>query len=479
MVDPRSVTTAHLEAVMIRTRFLVLVTILAALFALVVQGGATAVAEPTASAGQALVLRVVAPGAARVGTLSGGYDLLEARSGSDYFVLGDTATIAALQAQGYRVRIERTLAALPRSTSTTKSALQPDGTVSAAAAASYGTFYGGYHTVDAQLQHLRDVAAAYPTLTTLVDYGDSWRKTKGLSGYDLLAICITKLNAGDCARVTTAPKPRSVVVSAIHSRELATAEITWNWIDYLTQGYGTDPAITALLDTTEIWVIPVLNPDGRKIVESGGTSPYYQRKNADTNRGSCANPPTSTNQYGVDLNRNATFHWGGVGSSSSACSQTYKGVSAASEPETQAAQGLFNSLFADNRGSAITDAAPTTTTGTFMTYHSYAGLVLYPWGDNNSLAPNGTKLRALAQRLAGFNGYTYGQGGNVLYQTSGTTDDDLYGRLGVAAFTTELGAAGTSCDGFMPPFSCVASRFWPQEKQSLMVLAQAAAGPYR
>src|SRR4051794_12060743 len=462
---------------MIRTRFLVLGALVAGLLALVLQGAATAVAVPTpSSSAPALVLRVLAPSSSQVSLLSSRYDLLEARTGGDYFVLGDQSTLKALRAQGFRARTERTLAPLPKATAGTKSALQADGTLAAAA---YGTFYGGYHTVDAQLQHLRDVAAAYPSLATVVDYGDSWRKAQGLSGYDLLAICITKLNAGDCARSTSAPKPRSVVVSAIHARELATAEITWNWIDYLTAGYGTDATITNLLNTTELWVIPVLNPDGRKIVESGGSSPYYQRKNANNTRGSCSNPPTASNQYGIDLNRNATFHWGGVGSSSSACSQTYRGVSAASEPETQAAQGLFNSLFADRRGTAITDAAPATTTGTFMTYHSYAGLVLYPWGDNNSLAPNGTKLRALALKLAAFNGYTAGQGGNVLYQTTGTTDDDLYGRLGVAAFTTELGASGTSCDGFMPPYSCVASRFWPQERQSLITLAQAAAGPYK
>ena len=462
---------------MIRTRFLVLGALLAALFAMVLQGAATAVAVPTPNPNaQALVLRVIGPSSSQVAALSNSYDLLEARTGGDYFVLGDSSTLKALRAQGYRARTERTLAPLPRATGTTKSGLQADGTISAAA---YATFYGGYHTVDAQLQHLRDVAAANPTLTTLVDYGDSWRKTRGLSGYDLLAICITKLNAGDCARSTSAPKPRSVVVSAIHARELATAEISWNWIDYLVAGYGTDATITSLLNTTEIWVIPVLNPDGRKIVEGGGNSPYYQRKNANNTRGSCSNPPTASNQFGVDMNRNATFHWGGVGSSSSACSQTYKGLSAASEPETAAQQGLFNSLFADRRGTAITDAAPATTTGTFMTYHSYAGLVLYPWGDNNSLAPNGAKLRTLAQRMASFNGYTAGQGGNVLYQTTGTTDDDIYGRLGVAAFTTELGAAGTSCDGFMPPYSCVGSRFWPQERQSLIALAQAAAGPYR
>jgi carboxypeptidase T len=458
----------------IRTRFLLLALALVLLTALAAPRAVAAATPGEAAA--ALVLRVVHPSSTQLAALSANYDLLEARSGGDYFVLGDGSTARTLRAQGLRVQLERTLAPLPKASARSTSALRADGTPAAAA---YATFFGGYHTVDAQLQHLRDVAAAYPALATVVDYGDSWRKSQGLTGSDLLAICITRISTGDCARSTSAPKPRSVVVAAIHARELATAEIAWNWIDYLTQGYGTDATITALLNSTEIWVIPVINPDGRKIVESGGTAPYFQRKNANTTRGSCANPPTASNQYGVDLNRNATFHWGGVGSSTSACSQTYRGISAASEPETQAAQGLFNSLFADRRGPNIGDAAPVTATGTFMTYHSYAGLVLYPWGDVNTAAPNGAKLRALAQKMAVSNHYTFGQPGNVLYNTAGTTDDDLYGRLGVAAFTTELGAAGTSCDGFMPPYSCVASRFWPQERQSLLVLAQAAAGPYR
>jgi carboxypeptidase T len=206
------------HSLMIRTRSLLLGSILAALVALVAVAAPGAVAAPTPdSKAQALVLRVVRPSSAQLTALSQSYDLLESRAGSDYFVLGDAGTARALRAQGLQVRLERALAPLPRATAKTSSALRANGTLAAAA---YGTFYGGYHTVDAQLQHLRDVAAAYPTLATVVDYGDSWRKTRGLSGYDLLAICITKINAGDCARSTTAPKPRSMVVSAIHAREL-------------------------------------------------------------------------------------------------------------------------------------------------------------------------------------------------------------------------------------------------------------------
>jgi carboxypeptidase T len=460
----------------IRRRLQVVVVIMAAVVALatLLSQAATAVA---AVGTQAVVVRVSHPSASQLAELRDSYDLLENRVGNDYFVLGDQSTVSLLRGQGLTARTEKVLPPLPKATARQNTSSAPSTRL---AAASYATFYGGYHTVDAQFQHLRDVAAAYPSLATVVDYGDSWRKTRGLTtGSDLLAVCITKKASGDCALTPSAPKPRSVLVSAIHARELATAEMSWNWIDYLTSSYGTDTAVTNLLDTTEVWVIPVLNPDGRKIVESGGNSPYLQRKNANNTRGSCRNPPTASNQYGVDLNRNSSFHWGGVGSTNTACAQEYRGTTAASEPETQALTALENKLFADRRGPNIGDAAPSTTTGTFMTYHSYAGLVLYPWGDTTADAPNAGKLRSLAAKLATYNGYQYGQGPEILYGTTGTTDDDLYGRLGVASFTTELGAAGTSCDGFTPPYSCVASRFWPQERQSLMALAQAAKGPYQ
>ena len=184
----------------------------------------------------------------------------------------------------------------------------------AATAAVYPTFYGGYHTVGAHRQHLRDVAARTRPSRRWSTTATRGSRRRGRGGHDLLAICITRKTTGDCALSPTAPKPRSVVYAAIHARELATAEIAWNWIDHLTTSYGSNATVTNLLNSTEIWVIPVANPDGRQIVESGGNAPYYQRKNANDSRGSCRRPPTSSNQHGVDMNRNATWHWGGVGS---------------------------------------------------------------------------------------------------------------------------------------------------------------------
>ena len=452
--------------------------LLAAVLALAVPAAAPAVsAEPPPAA---VLYRVHRPTPAQLAVLATGYDLLERRSGADYFVLGEPNLEPSLTALGLSVSVAQRLAPLPvravdRVGKVRPEVARPGAPVQASA---YATFFGGYHTTAAQQQHLFDVAAAYPGLATVVPYGDSWLKTQGRGGNDLLAICITRKRSGDCALRPSA-KPRSVVYAAIHARELATAEVAWNWIDYLTQNYGTDAAVTSLLNSTELWVIPVANPDGRQIVESGGSAPYFQRKNADDDRGNCRQPPTSYNQFGVDMNRNATFQWGGVGSTNSACAQTYRGTSPASEPETGSQQALFGELFADRRGPGLTDAAPADTTGTFISYHSFASLTLYPWGFTKDPAPNQAKLKEIADGMARFTGYTTGQGPVILYGTSGTTDDDLYGRLGVASFTTELGAAGTSCDGFMPPYSCVGSKFWPQERQALLYLAGKAAGPYR
>ena len=82
------------------------------------------------------------------------------------------------------------------------------------------------------------------------------------------------------------------------------------------------------------------------------------------------------------------------------------------------------------------DTAPNDTSGVFIDMHSNAALILWPWGDTFTDSPNVTALTTLGRRIAYFNGYTPEQS-NELYFTDGTTDDSMYGLLGVAAFTIE------------------------------------------
>src|SRR5205085_8042410 len=323
--------------------------------------------------------------------------------------------------------------------------------------------------------YVNSKAAQYPNLAEVFTYGQSWEKlhSGGTSGWDLFDITLTN-------RQVAGPKPTFFLMAAIHARELTTSELALRFIDYLLTNYGTDGDVTWLLDEHKIVVVPAANPDGRVIAESG----YYQRKNTNTTYGGgCSNPPTVSNQYGVDLNRNADFKWGTINPPSEPrCGQTYPGPTAASEPEITALENLVRSLFPDQRGPLDTDPAPITATGMFLTLHSYSNLVLWPWGWTSQTSPNNTSFTYMGTKFASYNGFTPEQSVG-LYPTSGTTDDWAYGELGIAALTFEVGPDSGTCGGFFPPFSCVdgntGGSFWPRNLPAFIYAARIARAPYQ
>ena len=411
------------------------------------------------SPGPTAIYRVFVRNAQDVSRLtSGGWDVLEAR-GKDYLlVAGDAAVAEALRSQGFRLEVERT---------TPGAEVAPF------------TFYGGYRTVFEHYQHLDAVATAHPNLAKVIDYGDSWRKLNAQpGGHDLKAICLTRLQPGDCALDPDTGKPRFFLMAAIHARELTTSEMAWRWIDYLVNNYGVDADVTWLMNHHEMWVVPVTNPDGRFIVE---TSNLWQRKNANLTH-------CPSGAFGVDLNRNASFAWGGTGSSGEPCEDTYRGPSPASEPEEYQLEALMRQLFRDQRGTLLTDAAPMTTTGSMITLHSYSNLVLLPWGwvdctygspcPSDLRAPNDAGLRSLAFRMSYFNGFDTGQASELLYAADGATDDWAYGALGIAAYTFEIGPQFGTCDAFHPDYACQDSLFWPANRGALLYAAKTARQPY-
>ena len=441
--------------------------------------GALVVGNPlapaaSADATQLFVYRVAAASPTVAQQLfDDGYDVLENRSGNDLFVMGDTSTAAKLRADGFRPVVAERLAPMGGKAPATR--LVPNAQAAAAAPIDE-TYFGGYRTVRAQHAHLDKVAADHPELASVVDYGDSYLKTRNAAtGYDLKAICLTRRQSGDCALNPRAPKPRFLFMTQIHAREIVTGDIAWRFIDHLANNYGSNAAVTALLDSTEVWVVPIANPDGVDVVQQGGSRPYLQRKNLNTTASTrCANPPTSSNQGGVDLNRNASVRWNTSGVSADPCAQTYPGARADSEPEIRALQGLFRQLFADQRGTADSAAAPATTRGAMITMHSYAGMNLYPWGWTTGNSPNEAGLRAIAARMSQLNGYRAGQPGDILYNASGGTDDWTYGELGIASFTIEA----ASCNSFTPAYSCTTTDF-NRNLPVLMYVAGIAGAPYR
>ncbi|CAF0797465.1 unnamed protein product [Didymodactylos carnosus] len=111
----------------------------------------------------------------------------------------------------------------------------------------------------------------------------------------------------------------------------------------------------SLLSIFNIYMIPLLNPDGYEYAQ---TERRMWRKNRSPNIES------HYNCKGVDLNRNFGYHWMENGASQNPCSETYAGPYADSEPETQ---GLENFI-------------RTKSWHAYLTFHSYGQYWIYPWG---------------------------------------------------------------------------------------------------
>ncbi len=339
-----------------------------------------------------------------------GYALVEVANRYEY---------SLLTANGLRVTIDAELTSLLRNPAANPRSIPA---------------FACYRTVEETLADIDQLVAAFPTLASSIDIGDSWEKARNPAlGHDLKVL---KLSNSAIA----GPKPKAFVIGALHAREYTTAETLMRFGERLLARYAEDADVRWMLDHLELHLLPQANPDGRKKAELG----QLWRKNV--NEDYCG---ASSNSRGADLNRNFPFGWGAHGGSSGApCDTTFRGAAAASEPETGAIVAYLQALFPDQRPPDLVTPAPVDSSGVFMDVHSYGELVLWPWSFGSDPAPNGAALATFGRRLGAINGYRPQQG-IELYVTDGGTKDFSYGELGVAALSVELGSSFfESCESF-------------------------------
>jgi len=219
-------------------------------------------------------------------------------------------------------------------------------------------------------------------------------------------------------------EPQVHMNALIHAREPQAMMTIMYYMYYLLENYGTDPEVTYLVNSREIYFVTCINPDGYEYNRStnpGGGGMW--RKNRRLNAGG---------SYGVDLNRNFGYMWGynNVGSSGTPSSETYRGTALFSEPETQAIRNFCNSK---NFKVALN-------------YHTYGNLLLYPWGYINTPTPDNAIFDEFSTDMVAYNGYENGQPPMILYEVNGSSDDWMYGeqtsKPKIFAMTPEVGSTG-------------------------------------
>ncbi|MCP3902454.1 MAG: hypothetical protein GY715_02365 [Planctomycetes bacterium] len=232
-----------------------------------------------------------------------GFDVLEGAAGeSTLDVIVTDADLAALRERGFDVKIINRGRPLRDVLAEREAA---DGVPS------------GYGDYDAIVAQMNVIAGNFPPIARVVDLTTDYGMPTTVDGRHIYAMKISDNPAID------EDEPAVLIVSAHHAREIVTPVIALEAMDRLTQTWGLPGPVTTLVNSTEIFIVPVWNPDGYQYVFD---TDFNWRKNR----------RVFVDGTGVDLNRNYSFGWNTACSgSTSAGSNTYKGPEAASEVETQ------------------------------------------------------------------------------------------------------------------------------------------------
>ena len=195
--------------------------------------------------------------------------------------------------------------------------------------------YGAYYTWPEINAKLTGWKRAYPNLIAQSSLG------KTIMGRE---IPLLKISAPDAPADKT-DKAELLFLFGVHPREQSPTITMVRLIDELLSGYNKDARITQLLRSRVLWVVPMLNVDGK----------IYDMQNGDgTTRGADWRKNRHANAdgtIGVDLNRNFPMRWGGSRGYSESWKTTtvttssniYEGAAPASEPETQALMNFIRS----------------------------------------------------------------------------------------------------------------------------------------
>ena len=250
-------------------------------------------------------------------------------------------------------------------------------------------------------------------------------------------------------------KPGAVFIGNHHAREHLSIEIPLMLAQHLLAKRN-DPAIQKLLETRDIWILPMLNPDGSEYDIATGDYQMWRKNRAKNHDGT----------YGVDLNRNYSYFWNHGGASNDPSDETYMGTKPFSENETQAVKAFVEA----HKNFKI-----------LLSFHTFSELILYPWGHTYDKINKPRDLQVyetMAKQMSKWNGYTPQQSSD-LYIASGDTTDWTYGQQGIFSFTFELSPRSMWFGGGFYPGEGVIDKVFNDNLKPCLYMIDLADDPYR
>ncbi|KAF7649955.1 hypothetical protein LDENG_00133280 [Lucifuga dentata] len=281
---------------------------------------------------------------------------------------------------------------------------------------SSSTFYERYHSLEDIYYWINRTTQDHPDKVKAILLGSSYEKRP------LYALKLSFNNRQN--------KKALWIDCGIHAREWISPAFCLWFVHYSLSFYKQNQDITDILDNMDVYVLPVLNPDGYKYTWT--TNRMWRKNRSFSRESSCV---------GVDLNRNFDANWGTEGASANPCSEIYCGAFPESEPESQAVADFLRS----HKDSVQL----------YFSIHSYSQMLLFPFSCRLEEAENHNDLLEMAgeaaQKIRRYyrSTYRYGAGAKTIYLAPGGSDDWAY-NLGIKySFTFELQDRGRY--GFLLP----------------------------
>jgi murein tripeptide amidase MpaA len=274
-----------------------------------------------------------------------------------------------------------------------------------------------FHTYAENEQVIDDAVAAHPGIAKKFSIGQSYE------GRAIWGIKISDDVATDEA------EPEVFIHGLTHARERASNEMALALIELLTDDYSSSSRIKDIVNSREIWIVPMLNPDGAEFDMSGGQW-HKWRKNRQ--------PIPGSNEIGIDLNRNWGYHWGGgsgkgTDGSANPASDYYRGWAPEVAPEVQAYEAFEDGRVVGGLQQIVASIG----------FHSAAHQVLWPYSYTRKDVPpdmtadDHAAFVALGKEAAARNGYKPKQGSD-LYPVYGDQDDWAYHKYRIFGYTFEM-----------------------------------------
>lgn len=293
--------------------------------------------------------------------------------------------------------------------------------------------FGGFYTYNEMLNELDDMHSLYPEIISArSDIKDETFSSSPHIHETYEGRYLQWVKISDNPNVSEG-EPQILYTALHHAREPASLQQLIYFMWYLLENYDTNESIKQIIDNSELFFVPCVNPDGyifNETIEPNGGGMW--RKN-------------TRDSHGVDNNRNYSYIdengnevWNTSGTSSNPYGNTYAGDGPFSESENRAIR-----YFVESNNFKIA-----------LNNHTYGNLLLYPYGyDYNQTTEDDDIFQFISSALVSENNYD-----NIisadLYPAAGDSDDFMYGML-----NTENNQVREKIFAMTPE---IGSSFWPQ-----------------